>query len=215
MKRDKEAKNDDQRVMMNPKKMRGRLNHPTLLPPSFVLIFLMMSIPVVSAQQLEIDRVAGAKGVQEYVDDPDRLTIVAKAIIPGVTSDVARSRLRIVVGNQIVFFEECVPEGGGFTCTYSEASAKRPPIVEYRVELLDAEQNVLVSEVRQVSVDNIPPTLTVFNVEPELSSSNQLLFSIEVVDFGVDPANGLCSGIKAVRIVEKRTKMKLLTVKGE
>ena len=62
---------------------------------SIFMIFLLLSLPIVVAQELSVTRFSGRDGVDGFIRKNDELTVEALVKVTGATEDDPRQRVRV------------------------------------------------------------------------------------------------------------------------
>ncbi len=162
---------------------------------------LIMSIPVVHAQELNIQKFQGKDNAKGYAKVEDQITIEVLVKIPG-EEVISKEQVRLYVEDSYAFFDTCVAEGtaGFFKCTFFESEFEAYEPIVFTIELRDDDDNIVGSETRTLIIDNIAPEIKEFTVDPPISSGN-IQISYVAEDYGLTYGTAAeCSGIKTITI---------------
>ena len=166
--------------------------------------FLVFTLPVAFAQRLDVDKFSGNDGVDEIIRSADdKLTIVVTAELRGDPSpDVARKRVRILHSGEEDFFTSCTSLGDSlFECEYSTMDLISSGSEEYEIIIVDAANLELKSVKKILSVDSIPPEITRYSIEPEVSRTGDMEIKYWVEDYGKRPGDkSACAGVKDIKV---------------
>ncbi len=166
-----------------------------------LLICLMLSIPVVAAQELSITKFSGGDNAKGYARVKDKLTIEADAKIPGEET-IGKEQLRVYVEDSYAFFDKCekIANTTLHKCTFEEPQFEAFEPITFKIELRNDDDQVVLSEDRTLIVDSQTPAITSINVDPPISSG-KITVSYEAEDYGLNYGDtSQCAGIKTVTI---------------
>jgi len=173
---------------------------------AILISWLVITLPVVAAQQLDVERFSGKDLVEGFAKENDELTIVVTAqMIGGPSPEVAAKRLRVYYGDTFEFFDECAPVGQAmYDCQYSTTELIYAGVDQYTIRLYDNAEppNVIEETTEELTVDIMSPEFTLFNVQPDSTKAAQAVtITYEAEDYGRQ--TGLtedCAGIRNLTI---------------
>ena len=166
------------------------------------MIVLVLSLPVVFAQELALSKYSGKDGANGYVKVDDVLTIEALTKIPG-TDIIHPDNLKLYLDESFAFFDNCTKMANStyYKCVFSD-DLETYEKLNFRVELLNNEvpAEVVAQETFTISPDNLAPIIKTFNVEQPVSSG-PIAIAYHVEDYGLEFGNPTdCSGVKSITI---------------
>ncbi len=169
---------------------------------SLSMIVLMLTIPIITAQELTITRFSGNDNATGYARSRDYLRIEALAQIPG-EDIIDNQQLRIYIDNSFGFFDSCVKEGAYHRCRFEDPDFEWYAPLPFNIELWDDDNRRVANRSATLGIDNIAPVVKEFRAEPSATTGN-VAFTYLVEDYGL--AFGIpqgCSGIKEVLFVQR------------
>lgn len=168
------------------------------------VIWLILSLPIVSAQTLNVVRFGGADEAKGYIRPGEKLRAEVEAQLPG-EQQIDIQQLRITSRDDYSLFQNCeVKTGTLFTCTYEE---ENPIPGEYAIRLYtDANKfsetaPPTVMKTLNLTVDSLRPNIKSISVSPPNSKTGDTTLNVQAEDY----ADGFgdtstCSGIRTVNI---------------
>ena len=165
------------------------------------MMSLIVSMPVVFAQELSIQQLNGKGSTKGYARAHDELTIEVLAKIPG-EDIIDAEQVRLYVEDSYTTFDKCAKFENGtyFKCTFVEPDFEAYEPITFTIELRDDDGNIVGSETKQLIVDNNAPVIKEFNVEPNVTSG-PVSISYIAEDYGLQYGTPeQCSGIKTITI---------------
>jgi len=168
---------------------------------SLFMIALVVSLPIVFAQELSINKFQGKDNVKGFSRVQDELTIEAITKIPGETI-IDKEQVRLYVEDSYAFFDDCEQSGeaGYYICSFIEPEFEAYEPITFTIELRDDDENIVGSETKTLIVDNLQPVVTEVQVDPPLSNGD-ITVSYVVEDYGVlYGTTDDCSGVKTVTV---------------
>lgn len=169
------------------------------------MIALIVSLPIYSASVFADISSIGAVGsdnIEDYVKEDDYIEFRVSA---SLDDDDAIDESQVWLGENLQF-SSCSASVDGFDCTirYPESGTSkflsRP--IPYTVHLKDDSGEIVESDSGKVYVDNIPPIVNSFSVEPTDASTGNVEFSYSIEDRSCydSSCDGRCSGIKELEL---------------
>ncbi len=168
---------------------------------SLLMIYLILSIPIVLAQELNVQKLQGKDNVKGYARVEDQLTIEVLVKIPG-EEIIDKEQVRIYIEDSYAFFDSCVTAEatGYYKCIFYEPEFEAYEPITFTIELRDDSDNIVGSETRTLVVDNIAPEVKEFTVEPPISAGD-ITISYVAEDYSLMHGQAdQCSGIKSITI---------------
>jgi hypothetical protein len=168
------------------------------------MIFLIVTLPVVFAQELNVNKYSGKDNANGAIRTEDNLTIEVRAQIPGDPT-IMKDQVRLVLGTEFLTFDNCVKtaEPNYYTCTF-EDEVELFENVPFMVELWNDDNVKVKTANASIIVDALSPSVKNFSVTPEMSNGN-VDISFKIQDYGLNSAVAAqCSGIKSVLIVSQQ-----------
>src|SRR3989344_9653929 len=101
-----------------------------------VMIWLLLTIPFVAAQDLSINQFSGQDNATGYARSRDHLKIEALAQIPG-EDIIDNQQLRINIENSFGFFDSCTKEGAFHRCKFEDSDFEWHEPLPFNIELLN------------------------------------------------------------------------------
>jgi len=168
------------------------------------MAFLVVTLPVAFAQQLDVTRFSGTDDVEGIISPAnDTLAIDVTAEMRGEpSSDIARTRLRVLHGAEDEYFDSCASKGASlYDCSYVSDDLISSGTEEYNIVLVDAEGSELKSVKKTLMVDASPPEIIEFSVEPTLSRTGNMKIEFVAEDYGrYSGDSSACSGLKQIQL---------------
>ena len=165
------------------------------------LMSLIVSMPVVFAQELSIQQLNGKGSSKGYARAHDELIIEVLAKIPG-EDIIDPEQVRLYVEDSYTTFDKCekFENTTYYKCTFIEPDFEAYEPIIFTIELRDDDGNIVGSETKTLIVDNNGPVIKEFNVEPNVTSG-PVSISYIAEDYGLNYGQTEeCSGIKVVTI---------------
>ncbi|MBW2973592.1 hypothetical protein KY346_04315 [Candidatus Woesearchaeota archaeon] len=176
------------------------------------MALLVLALPVAIAQKLDVDQFSGKDKVEGIVRPADdALYIIVTAEMRGnPTPELARKRLKLVHGGDEEFFSSCTSLSSSmYQCLYNSTDIINSGAEEYRIILLDAENNELKSVKKVLVVDRMPPQIIQFSVQPEMSRTGDMNIKYFIEDYGKKSGDtAICAGLKEISITADSTTLK-------
>lgn len=181
---------------------------------AFFMIWLIVFIPLVTAQQLTIQKYSGRDNVNGFVRRDDTLTVEATTL-----RTITPPMIRIFLDDGTYsLFDTCTtrPDGTFTSCTYSKQLTGFYGVEGYTVKLYDTPGSSVPLEEKTVHVttDIMPPSIETFTLTPEMSKDGKMQLHYVAQDRAFNPTDTQsCSGLKEITFTYgQRT---LLTEPGE
>jgi hypothetical protein len=161
---------------------------------------LILSIPIVNAQELSIQQLNGKGSAKGVARTHDELTIEALVKIPG-EDIIDKEQVRLYVEDSYATFDSCTATGGGYyKCIFYDPDFEAYEPIVFTIELRDDDGNIVGSEIKTLIVDANAPVIKDYIVEPNITSG-EITISYAVEDYGLQYGNpDQCAGIKQVVI---------------
>lgn len=182
---------------------------------TWVMIWLMLCIPVATAQQsLTIQKFGGADNVKGFVKEGDELTVqILAEMLGNPTPEVARQRARVFHDETYVFMDSCTAQQNAMQqCTYKTRDIVASGTDDYAVKLYDAENREIASANQTLTVDILAPRIASFGVSPNMTTTAvPTAVTYKVEDYGSEigkPSD--CAGIKSINITANNTPIALI-----
>ncbi len=181
------------------------MNNKLLYWTTWFAIWLVLTLPVVAAQQLlTVQKFAGKDNVQGFAKENDELTIqILAQMIGNPPPEIARQRARVYVDDTYTFMNSCTPQAASmYQCTYTTRDIVYGGTDDYKIKLYDAEDKEIASADRMLTVDFHAPRVVSLSVSPNLSTSPvPTTVRYKVEDYGTETGKATnCAGIKLVNI---------------
>lgn len=166
------------------------------------MIYLIISLPIVFAQELSIQKFQGKDNARGYARIKDELTVEALARIPGEDT-ISKEQLRLYWGQMYTTFDNCNETTGGYyTCTMYEPQFESYEPLDLTVELRDDSDNIVGQEAETLQIDNLAPAITEMSVDPPISNG-EVILSYVAEDYALTTGDTTtCSGLKSITIKE-------------
>jgi len=182
---------------------------------AWAMMWLMMMLPVVAAQQLlTVQKFAGIDNVDGFARQGDELTIQLLAQMLGnPTPDVARQRAQVHNADTYTFMDSCTPQAQAmYQCTYKTTDIVSSGTDDYAIKLYDGENKEIASTSKTLSIDFSAPKIITFTLNPNMSTSAvPVTIRYKVEDYGSDPSKATgCAGIKFINITANNTQVALV-----
>lgn len=168
---------------------------------AIMMMILIIMLPIVTAEQINVQKFSGKANVKGYAGTNDILN--AEVTVPGT---IAPSQLRIYRGDTYFLFQNCAPEANGdFTkCSYTTPLTGISGTETYTIKLFDTptSQTPIEEKNQEITIDNIPPAIKKFEATPETTTSGgttQITYIVD--DKAYNPSDATtCSGLKEIKI---------------
>lgn len=166
------------------------------------LISLVISLPVVFADQLSVAKISGNDGVDGSVREEDSLVIDVEAQIEGDEA-ITPTQVKKCVENTCVPFQQCTPNENKFLCRYTESKKQRLPVETATIRLFNDNGEVVSEASATATADSLAPVINQFALDPQFprETTNIILRAEDYANKQGDI--GTCSGIKEVRVYTK------------
>lgn len=166
------------------------------------LISLVVSLPVVFADQLSVTKISGNDGIDGSVREEDALTIDVEAQIEG-DDTITPLQVKKCVENTCVPFQQCTPNENKFLCRYTESKKQRLPVETATIKLFNDNGEVVSEASATATVDSLAPVINQFALDPQFprETTNIILRAEDYANKQGDI--GTCSGIKEIRVLTK------------
>lgn len=183
---------------------------------TWLVIWLVLTIPVTVAQPiLTVQKFAGRDGVNNYAKEGDELTIQLLAEMLGSpTPEVARQRVRVYNDDTFTFMDTCAAQSGNvYQCVYKTTDLIYGGADEYVIRLYDADNNVINSAKRTLTIDFLGPRMVTFSLNPNMSTSAQpTTITYKAEDYGTETGKLTnCAGIKHINITANNAPLALIS----
>ncbi len=164
------------------------------------MMALIVSIPVVWAQELSIQQFNGKGSSKGVARTHDELTIEVLAKIPG-EDIINESQVRLYVEDSYSNFDSCTSASGGYyKCIFHEPDFEAYEPIVFTIELRNDAEDIVGSEVKTLIVDANGPVIKDFTVEPNVTSG-EVSVSYVAEDYGLNyGSTDQCAGIKQIVI---------------
>jgi len=182
---------------------------------TFLMMFLIITLPICVAQSLEIKSFTGKDNVQNYAGPDDTVTMNIEAMIPRdlVISD---SQVQICRESLCSYPDSCTPgESYGKdiynNCVYKESFTGETGIFPYTVKLLNDDSKVVKAISTDLGIDKLPPNILKFSIKPP-ATKDVATIEIAAQDYGSTPGDAsYCTGIKQIDFYDGDTNKILFT----
>lgn len=165
------------------------------------MILLVLTIPVVSAQQLTVVKVSGKENTDGYIKTNDDLAIEVRADIP-YDQNIDPSQMQAWVESSYAEFDACVKQNGTtHRCTFDRPGFTAFSPLELVFKLLDDDGQLVSQKGATLNVDSSRPLVKEFKIEPTITRGPvELSYSIE--DYGLRIGDTEeCSGIRQISVM--------------
>lgn len=160
------------------------------------MIVLVVSLPIVFAQQLNVQKFSGRDNVNGFLREDDTLNVEVTA--PGT---LVPANLRFFSADTYFLFDNCVPVTGGLSkCTYSTTPAFYGT-EQYIIRWHDPPASQTPREEKTITLvtDSLAPTVSTFTVDPLKSKEGRLQIQYVAEDRAFNPTDSAtCSGLKEI-----------------
>lgn len=170
---------------------------------SLWMIALVLSLPVVFAQELTLQKYSGEAGNDGFAASYEDVTIEVLASLAGMP--VNRDNVRLFIAPDtanFIIFDSCELESGNlYRCTYT-ADVTWPMELDFTVQLVDydAPPNVVLERTGSILVEDNPPVVNEFDVDTDITNG-PVEFVFDVEDYGLNYGSASdCSGIRRITI---------------
>ncbi|MBD3318415.1 hypothetical protein GF342_00740, partial [Candidatus Woesearchaeota archaeon] len=177
---------------------------------AFILFLLLM--PVAIADTV----ITGADGVPFAAQPTDVLTFTVTPSFFGQPSPaVARTLIRITREGVTIPIDTCTYDQG-YTCTAREVLTDRTEDLQYTIETLSADQEVIATETVFVSIDTLGPAITEFLAAPQLSNEENFTLIISAQDYASQTGNTQeCGGISRIEVQDNERRLTSVRTAGD
>ncbi len=167
------------------------------------LIELTLILPIYSAMvfaDLSSIQAKGIDGVNNFIREQDFIAFKATASISG-DSQITPNQVVLGSSNN---FDTCNAAVNGFECSLRFPSNSTdifdPRAIPYTINLKNDNGNIVDTKSDNLYVDNLKPTVALFQAQSELIKSGDIEFKFSISDIACDDAScsGKCSGIKKI-----------------
>ncbi len=165
------------------------------------MMVLILSLPIVLAQELSIQKFQGQDNAKGYARVQDKVTIEVLVKIPG-EEIIDKEQVRIYIEDSYTFFDSCAPDGttGYHKCIFYEPEFEAYEPITFTIELRDDDGNIVGSETKTLVLDNQLPIIKEFNVDPPISNGD-ITISYAAEDYALNFGDTTsCSGFKTITI---------------
>ncbi len=166
-----------------------------------LLICLVLSLPIVSAQQLNIISVGGKDAPDGYIKSYDNLNIQVKAKIP-YDSNIGREQVQLWIDDAFAFFDSCEKEAdtATHTCTYEQDGFRAFSRLDFVFKLVDDDSQIVAQKTKTIRVDAVKPSVKVFDADPLVSTGHiRLQYTAEDYSYTAGDTSE-CSGIRNITV---------------
>ena len=156
---------------------------------SIIMLSLIISLPIVSAQELSLVRYGGKDAANGYSRLRDELIVEAVASIPQ-EQIIDQEQVRFYIGESYAFFDNCTKEANSsrHRCVFREPEFESYEPIDFQVRLFNDDGRELLVRPPRIVPDNIPPVVNNATVEPAVTNGDvQVVY--RVAEFALDPAN--------------------------
>jgi len=167
---------------------------------AIIMAALIVSLPVVLAQELTLTKLQGSNGAMGYSRVQDELTIEAMVKIPG-EDVITPQQVRLYVDEAYAFFDNCTSAGNGYyKCIFYDPEFQAYKPITFTIELRDDDGNVIASQTKTLIPDNIAPVVQQMTIQPPVSDGGVAIdYKAEDRATITGPPTD-CSGIKTATI---------------
>ncbi|VVB81317.1 Bacterial Ig-like domain (group 3) [uncultured archaeon] len=164
------------------------------------MIYLMISLPFVFAQELSVQKFQGKDNARGFAKAHDELTIEVLAKIPG-EDVIDKEQLRLYLEDMYTTFDSCNATGSGYhTCTIYEPEFSSYQPLNFRIEMRDDAENMVGQQDETLNIDNQAPVIKEMNVEPSISNG-EVTISYAAEDYALTYGDtSTCSGLKTITV---------------
>ncbi|HLF54715.1 MAG TPA: hypothetical protein VI612_03270 [Candidatus Nanoarchaeia archaeon] len=167
---------------------------------TLVMIYLIISLPIVFAQELNLNKFSGKDGANGYARSVDEITVETIVSIPG-EDIISPEQLRLYLGETFTFFDSCTKQANSayYTCVFKSDMETYAPM-NFKIEMRDDDGAVVAQQSFTIQPDIQAPAVKTFNIEPP-TSNGAVTISYNAEDYGTtygDPED--CSGIKTITV---------------
>ena len=170
------------------------------------MIVLVITIPVYVSAAMAGFRVTESYGndkIHGYRRRTDNTTVVIDDVYIDGDADIAPSQTLISFGSYSDYFDSCTPRTNNrFVCSYSDRSTIGVSKIDYTINLFNDAGVIAAIDALSISLDNAPPVIELFEVEPELTNTPNVTFKFRVRDTDHEGGTG-CTGVKKVDIFKE------------
>ncbi|PIN74950.1 hypothetical protein COV18_05455 [Candidatus Woesearchaeota archaeon CG10_big_fil_rev_8_21_14_0_10_37_12] len=180
------------------------MNTKLLQQTSIIMIILIVSLPIVAAQSLNVVKIVGQDNVDGYLRSRDSVTIEVLANIPQETT-IDRTQVWLILGQTRAPFDDCTQQGNStnYKCTLTAPNFQAFQKLTFTIELQTDAGDIVGSQTRTVIVDALSPAIKDFGIEPELSGGDITLTYI-TEDYGLQQGSLTdCAGIKEIKVISE------------
>jgi len=173
-----------------------------------ILAMIIILLTPAYAQQLEITQYSGADEINGWAKSNDQIIIKATAEIYGnPTKEIAARRLKATHSGITKNFDQCSTYGANqYQCTYTTQGAYSGDQT-FIIELTDAEENIIETQQKTISTDNLAPEITYFDVNPKRSKTTKATLEYTAEDYASSTGDTTkCSGLKEIQFLVNNAK---------
>ena len=170
---------------------------------ALVMMTLILSLPIVHAQELSIIRLSGKAGVNGFAKTQDELTIEVNAKLPQ-EDIIDNEQVRLFVEDSFFFFDNCtkVSNSTNFKCVLRDPEFSSYEPINFGVKLFNDDEKEVLARQQTLSIDAIPPVIINFTVGPRVTKGDvKVWYNIEEYGLEYGLLQG-CSGVREVRITQ-------------
>ncbi|MDP7323931.1 MAG: hypothetical protein QF632_04185, partial [Candidatus Woesearchaeota archaeon] len=171
------------------------------------MIVLIIGLPVYSSRVMAVNAVRiasieGDDGFTEFRKRIDTTVMNVEVDLDGAESLSGNQlRTRINGNGPFLLFGQCSGSGGSFNCVSDRENILPGGTFSYQVNLFDEDGNYAgAQDTATIIVDDQAPTVTLFDVEPELGASSNVNVSFSLEDGAYATNNNDCVGLKKLEI---------------
>ncbi len=163
-----------------------------------MMMLLIVSLPVVFAQELSVQKFYGRDKVKGYARTQDEFTIEVLAKIPGDV--ITKEQVRLHFEDSDISFDSCTQLGDSYNCTFYEPDFEAYQTLELRIELRDNAGKTVAEETKKLVIDNQAPRIKEASITPVVSSGEvDITYTAE--DYALKYGDTTdCAGLKTVKI---------------
>ena len=172
------------------------------------MIILVITIPmyssIVMGASVQITSIKGQDGFDGFRKKVDTTAMEVDVTLEGddkLTGNQLRTKINGV--GPFTLFGDCDGSSGTFKCTSDRVNVLQGGKHTYEVILFDDDSNeVGVKDIASIIVDDIKPALSVFSVDPEVSTTPTVTVNFKIEDLAYSGNVIDCIGIKKLEILE-------------
>jgi len=170
------------------------------------LVLLILTIPFITAQELNINHIFGRDKLDGYARSRDTLTVETLAKIPGEDT-ISRDQMRISIGDSYSLFDTCTKESNSsyFKCIFSQPGFEAYEPITFKIELRNDDDKPVLSKPAILQIDNFAPVVKQLNVTP-LVTTGDVTITYKAEDYGTAFGNpDKCAGLKQITLLANNT----------